>query len=123
MGYDQMITQDDAIPVPEDGVVAAVAEALRAIEGEGVPPAPAPEPVPVPAPPAPDYRAALTDVLRAAKQQAINSALAKSHMTGTVTRGLGSLPVPEAEMGLFRTLLPESSEDDIRRSYNRYITK
>lgn len=43
---------------------------------------------------------------------------AKAHLQPTETRGEGSRNVPAAELRLYRELLPELSEAEIRRSYN-----
>ena len=42
----------------------------------------------------------------------------KAHLQATETRGEGARSVPAAELRLYRELLPELSEAEIRRRYN-----
>ena len=55
---------------------------------------------------------------RRSRETARLQAASKDHLSATETRGLGSLPVPGEEMALFRELLPEAGEAEIRRYYN-----
>ena len=60
----------------------------------------------------------------AAKQQALSNARSKDHLTGAgVSRGSGSVSVPQDQMRLFRMMNPGASEDEIRRYYNKYQTE
>ncbi len=57
----------------------------------------------------------------AAKQQALSNARSKDHLTGSsMSRGGGSVSVPQDEMNMFRLMNPTASEDEIRRYYNKY---
>ncbi len=47
-------------------------------------------------------------------------AASKDHLAATATRGQGALPVPREELALYRELLPEATEAEIRRHYNTY---
>lgn len=59
--------------------------------------------------------------LEAAKQQGMNNARSKDHMTGVNTpRGGGAVSVPHAEMAMFRLLNPTASDAEIQAFYNQY---
>ena len=53
-----------------------------------------------------------------AREAARVKAASKNHLNATSSTGLGALPVPGDEMALFRELLPEAAEAEIRRYYN-----
>ena len=57
----------------------------------------------------------------AAKQQAISNIDGKGHMATAAgsPRGGGSVPVPAGEMSLFRELMPDATEAEIRDYYNK----
>lgn len=60
----------------------------------------------------------------AAKQQTMNNARGKDHMTATATpRGAGSISVPAAEMAMFRQFNPGASDAEIQAYYNKYMQK
>jgi len=57
----------------------------------------------------------------AAKQQVLSNVSGKDHLSGTVVpRSGGSVPVPAAEMSLFREILPDATEAEIRDYYNKH---
>lgn len=59
----------------------------------------------------------------AAKQQALNNARSKDHLSGSgASRGSGSESVPAEEMAMFRLMMPDASDDEIRKYYNKYKT-
>lgn len=53
-----------------------------------------------------------------AREAARVKAASKDHLNATSSTGLGALPVPADEMALFRELMPEAAESEIRRYYN-----
>lgn len=55
----------------------------------------------------------------AAKQAALNAAGSKAHMTGTKSRGQGSLSVPSDEMAMFRLFNPNATDAEITEYYNK----
>lgn len=56
----------------------------------------------------------------AAKQQAMNNARSKDHLTGTgPQRGQGSSPVPPDEMAMFRLINPGATDAEIQAYYNK----
>lgn len=57
---------------------------------------------------------------RTGRQQAINQA-GKSHMTSTVARGEGSVNVPGDVMSMFRQMVPNASDEQIAKFYNKQI--
>lgn len=59
--------------------------------------------------------------VEAARQQGMNNARGKSHMTATTApRGAGSVSVPAAELALFRQFNPGATDAEIQDYYNRY---
>lgn len=62
--------------------------------------------------------------LEAARQQGMNSARSKDHMTATNTpRGGGAISVPASEMAIFRQLNPKATDAEIQTFYNNYKRK
>lgn len=60
----------------------------------------------------------------AAKQEALNNARGKDHLTATgAPRGTGSVSVPATDMALFRRFNPDATDAEIQAYYNRYIAK
>ncbi len=57
---------------------------------------------------------------RAAAQKARNSARSKDHLRPDGARGAGDVAVPPDTMRYYRSLMPDMSDDDIRRDYNHY---
>lgn len=55
----------------------------------------------------------------AAKQQTMNAAAGKQHLTQTGARGAGAPSVPADVMKLYKTMMPGASEDEIRKHYAR----
>ena len=53
-----------------------------------------------------------------AREAAWVKAASKDHLNATTSTGLGALPVPGDEMDLFRELMPDAAEAEIRRYYN-----
>lgn len=43
----------------------------------------------------------------------------RSHLSATSTRGYGGVSVPAGEMAIIRALLPDASDEEIRRYYNQ----
>lgn len=65
--------------------------------------------------------AAKTD---AARQQALNNARSKDHLTATGTpAGTGALPVPQEEMDIFRAFNPGATDAEITAYYNKIKKK
>lgn len=65
--------------------------------------------------------AAKTD---AARQQALNNARSKDHLTATGTpAGTGALPVPQEEMDIFRAFNPGATDAEIAAYYNKIKKK
>lgn len=59
--------------------------------------------------------------VEAAKQQTMNNARGKDHMTGTATpRGGGSVSVPAADLAMFRQFNPGATDAQIQAYYNKY---
>lgn len=59
--------------------------------------------------------------LEAARQQSLNNARGKDHMTGAATpRGGGSVSVPAAELAIFRQFNPDATDAQIQAYYNQY---
>lgn len=59
--------------------------------------------------------------LEAARQQGMNNARGKNHMTATTTpRGGGAVSVPAAELALFRQFMPNATDAEIQAYYNKY---
>lgn len=56
----------------------------------------------------------------AAKQQAINNVASKQHLKSGAPQGGGMEAVPAAEMRYFRTFMPDASEAEIQKFYNKY---
>ena len=46
-------------------------------------------------------------------------AAGKGHLSATNTRGQGSVSVPAGEMAVIRALLPDATDEEIRRYYNQ----
>lgn len=59
----------------------------------------------------------------AAKQQAMNSAKGKSHMSPTATRGAGATAVPADVAAEYRAMMPELTDAEIQQHYSRYTKK
>ena len=59
----------------------------------------------------------------AAKQQTMNSAAGKAHLTQTGARGTGAVSVPADVMKLYKSMMPGASEDEIRKHYARNAGK
>ena len=59
--------------------------------------------------------------MSAATAQATARAQSKEHLQQTTARGQGGAEVPAAEMALYRQMMPQASEAEIRRHYDRYI--
>lgn len=56
----------------------------------------------------------------AAKQQAMNNARSKDHLTGaSPQRGQGTVPVPADEMAMFRAINPGATDAEIQAYYNK----
>ena len=63
---------------------------------------------------------ASTGAAAAARQQAVTNAGGKDHLTRTAaSRGGGSVPVPSAELAMFRSLMPDATEAEFRDFYNK----
>ena len=59
---------------------------------------------------------------QAARQQAAANARSKGHLNPVPAgRGEGSASVPEADMRIYRALMPEATEAEIRSAYNDYM--
>ena len=58
-----------------------------------------------------------------ASASAINKARSKDHLTATATRGSGAVTVPADELALYRELMPDATEADIIKHYNKYVRK
>lgn len=58
-----------------------------------------------------------------AKQAAINSMSAKSHLEKTSGRGAGATPVPTEIAEQYRIFNPGATDAEIQRHYNKYIKK
>lgn len=59
--------------------------------------------------------------LDAAKQQTLNNARSKNHMTATAAaRGGGSVSVPASELAVFRQFMPDATDAEIQAYYNKY---
>ena len=56
---------------------------------------------------------------RRAEENARAKAAGKDHLSATTTRGRGSLSVPAGEMAVIRALLPDATDEEIRRYYNQ----
>lgn len=74
------------------------------------------------------FRWANMDKLAAARQEDARREEAarhsgKSHLTATTSRGNGGVSVPAAEMALYKSLMPEATEEEINRHYGRYVKK
>ena len=65
----------------------------------------------------------LASARESASASAINKARSKDHLTATETRGSGAVSVPADELALYRELMPDASEADIIKHYNKYIKK
>ena len=46
-------------------------------------------------------------------------AAGKDHLSATTSRGRGALSVPAGEMAIIRALLPDATDEEIRRYYNQ----
>lgn len=58
----------------------------------------------------------------AARQQTMNNARGKNHMTATATpRGGGSISVPAADLAMFRQFNPGATDAEIQDYYNKYM--
>ena len=67
-----------------------------------------------------NYDRLTTAAAEAAKQQAMNNARSKDHLTGTSPqRGQGSSPVPPDEMAMFRLINPGATDAEIQAYYNK----
>ena len=61
------------------------------------------------------------EAAEAVKQQALNNARSKDHLTGTSSaRGAGAVSVPADVMALYRKFDPNASEAEIIAHYNKY---
>lgn len=56
---------------------------------------------------------------RRAEENARAKAAGKDHLSATVSRGRGNLSVPAGEMAVIRALLPDATDEEIRRYYNQ----
>lgn len=57
----------------------------------------------------------------AARQQTMNSARGKGHMTQTGSRGTGAPSVPADVMQQYKVFMPDASEEEIRQHYARSV--
>jgi len=57
----------------------------------------------------------------AARQQAINSANGKSHLTASTARGPGAANVPADIAAQYRMLNPKITDEEMQKSYNKYL--
>ena len=57
----------------------------------------------------------------AARQQAINSANGKSHLTASTARGPGAVNVPADIAAQYRMLNPKITDEEMQKSYNKYL--
>lgn len=57
------------------------------------------------------------------KQQALNAANSKSHMTPTQQRGAGAVTVPGDVAEAYRAFNPGATDAEIQRHYNQYLKK
>lgn len=56
----------------------------------------------------------------AAREQAASNARGKDHLQGTGgARGAGALSVPPEEMRIFRVMMPDASDEEIQKYYNK----
>ena len=59
--------------------------------------------------------------LDAARQQTLNNARGKDHLTGAANpRGGGSISVPAADLAMFRQFNPNATDAEIQAYYNKY---
>ena len=56
---------------------------------------------------------------RRAEDAARAKAAGKDHLSATTSRGRGALSVPAGEMAIIRALLPDATDEEIRRYYNQ----
>ena len=54
-----------------------------------------------------------------AEEAARAKAAGKDHLSATTSRGRGALSVPAGEMAIIRALLPDATDEEIRRYYNQ----
>ena len=59
----------------------------------------------------------------AAKQQTLNSINGKNHLTATTARGQGMTSVPADIIAEYRELMPDLTDAEIQKHYNKYIKK
>lgn len=57
---------------------------------------------------------------QAAKQQALNNARSKNHLSSTRAQGEGAISVPREEMRYFREFMPHATEAEIQKYYQKY---
>lgn len=67
-----------------------------------------------------NYDRLKAEAAEAARQQAMNNARSKDHLTGSgPQRGQGAAPVPADEMAMFRAINPGATDAEIQAYYNR----
>lgn len=67
-----------------------------------------------------NYERLTAAAAEAARQQAMNNARSKDHLTGSgPQRGQGAAPVPADEMAMFRAINPGATDAEIQAYYNR----
>lgn len=67
-----------------------------------------------------NYDRLTTAAAEAAKQQAMNNARSKDHLTGAgPQRGQGAAPVPADEMAMFKAINPGATDSEIQAYYNK----
>ena len=59
----------------------------------------------------------------ASKQQAINAARSKAHLTSTAQRGNGGVDVPADVMAQYKFFMPDATAEEIRKHYNKFRKK
>jgi len=56
----------------------------------------------------------------AARQQAMNNARSKDHLSPTAARGGGAASVPAEELAMYREFMPGATDAEIQAHYNKY---
>lgn len=66
---------------------------------------------------------AKTKTAKAAKQAALNHAASKDHLTKSSPHGKGGVQVPPDQLALYRQLVPDATDEEIKKHYERHAKK
>jgi hypothetical protein len=63
--------------------------------------------------------AGVAEAAAAARQQTVNAIRSKDHLRSTAPRGSGSISVPGDVMAMYKSMMPDATEEEIKKHYNK----